>query len=232
MPCRILLPLLLLTASAGVAFAQAVDAITDLAQLRATALDTAATYTGRPAAQLDVATLDPRLRLLACPTPLAGKVTPGARTAARLTIEVSCAEPAWRVFVPVRIVARERVVVAARTLAPRTALTSADLEVVERELGSLTSGYFRQPDELLGSLPVRALGAGEVLTPALVRPGMLVRRGQRVTLLAQAAGLTVRMAGEAQSDGGLNQRIRVRNLSSERQVEGVVRSADTVEIGL
>jgi flagella basal body P-ring formation protein FlgA len=195
-------------------------------------LRTAATHTGRAENDLKVATLDPRLRLLACPEPLAGRVAPGGRSAARLTVEVSCAAPSWRVFIPVVITANEKVVVVVHTIAPRTELKAADLAIVDRELGSLAGGYFRQTEELVGYLATRALGPGEVITPAMVRPGTVVRRGQRVMLIAQAGGLTVRMAGEAQSDGGLNQRVRVRNLSSERQVEGIVRSADIVEIGL
>jgi flagella basal body P-ring formation protein FlgA len=44
--------------------------------------------------------------------------------------------------------------------------------------------------------------------------------------------MRVRMAGTALADGAEGQRITVRNLSSSREVEGVVRSAQTVEIML
>ena len=58
----------------------------------------------------------------------------------------------------------------------------------------------------------------------------LVTRGQQVTLEVGADTMNIRMAGEALDEAALGQRVRVRNLSSERVVEGVVRSAQVVEV--
>jgi flagella basal body P-ring formation protein FlgA len=57
-----------------------------------------------------------------------------------------------------------------------------------------------------------------------------VQRGQTVTLIADVGGLSVRMSGRALSDGLINQRIRVENLSSGKVVEGIARSEQVVEI--
>ena len=51
-----------------------------------------------------------------------------------------------------------------------------------------------------------------------------------MTLLADAGGISVRMAGRALSDGLMNQRVRVQNLSSGKIVEGIARSEQVVEI--
>ncbi|MEL7187378.1 MAG: flagellar basal body P-ring formation chaperone FlgA, partial [Pseudomonadota bacterium] len=58
----------------------------------------------------------------------------------------------------------------------------------------------------------------------------IVRRGQSVTLVASAGGISVNMNGVALTDGGLNQRIRVENMHSGRIVEGIVRSREHVEV--
>jgi flagella basal body P-ring formation protein FlgA len=57
-----------------------------------------------------------------------------------------------------------------------------------------------------------------------------VLRGQTVTLVADAGGIMVRMAGRALTDGLVNQRVRVQNLSSGKIVEGIARSEQVVEI--
>ena len=57
-----------------------------------------------------------------------------------------------------------------------------------------------------------------------------VQRGQSVTLVADAGGMSVRMAGRALADGLINQRVKVQNLSSGKIVEGIARSEQTVEI--
>jgi flagellar basal body P-ring formation protein FlgA len=51
-----------------------------------------------------------------------------------------------------------------------------------------------------------------------------------VTLIADAGGISVRMAGRVLSDGLMNQRVRVQNLSSGKIVEGIARSEQIVEI--
>jgi len=51
-----------------------------------------------------------------------------------------------------------------------------------------------------------------------------------VTLRAQTNALQIRVAGKALMDGALGQRIRVQNTASGRVVEGLVRSAELVEV--
>jgi flagella basal body P-ring formation protein FlgA len=203
-----------------------------LARIAAIARATAVASTGRPAAEIEVAPLDSRLRLPACEAAPVGRLTPGTRSAAQLTIEVHCAAPAWRQFVAVRVNALERVVIAARPLARLQVVTAEDLAVLPRELASLPAGYFRTAEEVLGHIAQRNVGAGEALSPGAVRAPPLVRRGQSVTLLVRDGGLYVRATGVVLADAGLAERVRVRNVSSSRLVEGVVRSADTVEVSL
>ncbi|MCU0976195.1 MAG: flagellar basal body P-ring formation protein FlgA [Steroidobacteraceae bacterium] len=176
------------------------------------------------------ARVDPRLRLARCSRPLAAKAAPGSRAGGRATIEVSCPSPAWRVFVPVSIAAQVPVVVAARPLPLGVALAAEDLVLAERDLHALPRGYYTRIEDAVGLEVGRAIGAGEALTPAVARAGTVVRRGQQVILLARADGISVRMKGEALADGGVGHRVRVRNLSSAREVEGIVRSAGVVEV--
>jgi flagella basal body P-ring formation protein FlgA len=60
---------------------------------------------------------------------------------------------------------------------------------------------------------------------------VLIRRGQRVTLIARTGGFEVRALGEAVADAGPTGRIRVQNLSSLKVIEGQAESADTVRVG-
>ena len=60
----------------------------------------------------------------------------------------------------------------------------------------------------------------------------VIHRGQQVTLIAGSEGFQVRMNAIALSDGRISERIRVQNLSSQRVVEGVVRSDSVVEVPL
>ena len=74
--------------------------------------------------------------------------------------------------------------------------------------------------------------AGTALTVDLLNADVLIRRGQRVTLVAAVGGLEVRVQGEALTDAQPDGRIRVANLTSRRVVEGQVESRDSVRVGL
>ncbi len=224
-----LVALALLAASAA---ARADPPLESPQRLAALARAAAAQASGRAASELEVGTIDPRLRLPACTTPPAARLAPGTRSPAQLTVELRCTTPPWRQYVAVRIHAQEPVVVAARPLGRLTAVTADDLAVAERDLGSLPAGYFRRAEDVVGRIAQRTIGAGEVLVPGAVRPPPLVRRGQSVTVIAHAGALAVRTAGIVEADAGLAERVRVRNAVTGRPVEGVVRSSDTVEVAL
>ena len=71
---------------------------------------------------------------------------------------------------------------------------------------------------------------GQALTAGLLSAATLVRRGQQVSVDAQAGGIQVRMAGVARSDGALGDIIDVENATSGRVVQAVVRSEKSVEV--
>ncbi len=201
-------------------------------RIAAAARAAAGLATGRPASELEVATIDPRLRLPECESQPAGHPAPGTRSAAQLTIEVRCPAPSWREYVSVRVREQESVVIAARPLSRLQPVTADDVEVVPRELAGLPAGYFRHAEDVLGRLPERNIGAGEVLDPRLVHSPPIIHRGQSVTVIVRAGGLSVRTSGIALADAGQDERVRVRNVSSARLLEGVARTADTVEVAV
>ncbi|MFO1406029.1 MAG: flagellar basal body P-ring formation chaperone FlgA [Steroidobacteraceae bacterium] len=169
-------------------------------------------------------------RLAGCPVPLhadAGPVRPGVN---RLSVRVECdGPPSWRVWVPVALAIREPMVVARRDLARDALLTAADVEVVER-VPDGPGRWVRDPGELVGRRLGEPVAAGTPLQSGATRADRLVVRGQQVTISTAVGSLAVTARGIAQSDGGLGARIRVRSLSSNRVVEGIVRSSEVVEV--
>lgn len=175
--------------------------------------------------------LDARLRLQRCDGVLEAFRPPGGRTTGNTTVGVRCTgSQRWKLYVPVRVEARAQVLVARRPLARGTRLDAADLVQAEHDLTSLPYGYFRDLAALTGRELRRPVGAGTVILPSMVAEPQLVRRGQTVVLSARQSGVQISMQGRALADGALQQRIRVENLSSGRVIEGVVRSAERVEV--
>ncbi len=183
--------------------------------------------------EVGVGRLDPRLRVPRCDRGLEAFLPAGSRLPGMATVGVRCAGPhPWLVYVPVTVRLYEEVLVARRNLPRGTRLEADDLELARRDVAPLTGGYLRDPAAARGKVLRRPVALGQVLAPGWLKAETLVRRGERVTLLARGGGMEVRMAGRALRDGAEGERIPVRNLSSRRVVEGQVVARSTVEVPL
>lgn len=176
--------------------------------------------------------MDPRLRLAPCATALTATLPASAGASARTTVGVKCALPGWTVYVPVRVETELQALVLRQAMPRNAPVTAADIEVRTQRVPGLSATYINNVEQLAGRHLKRAAPAGTALTVELLAADVLVRRGQRVTLLASVGGIEVRAQGEAVQDAGPNGRVRVLNLNSRRIVEGQVESSDTVRVSL
>lgn len=177
--------------------------------------------------------LDPRLRLVQCGKPLSAAIAGDGQPRAHTTVAVHCdGATRWTVYVNVTINSEFPVLVARHALSRDAEVGAADFEPERRQLPGLTTDYVTDPAALVGQRLRRPVASGEALTLAALTPANVIHRGQEVTLIAGSAGFEVRMRAVALSDGRLADRIRVQNSSSQRVVEGIVRSSSVVEVPL
>ena len=174
-----------------------------------------------PGAQ-DEAALDPAQRLPRGAAPLA------ARPNGAASVEVSCAAPAWRLFVPVSVRRSQSVLVLTRNLGPGEAVGAGDFTVQARDATRLVSGVIADPAQAVGRVARRPLLAGSVLSSADVASAVRIRNGDSVDLVSRSGGIEVRVAGRALGSAGENERLNVENLSSRKIVQGVVDASGAV----
>jgi flagella basal body P-ring formation protein FlgA len=176
--------------------------------------------------------IDRRVRLRQCEEDLEGFLPPGRDLSGRqTTVGVRCPGPVqWRIFVSVRLSVMVPVVVATTPLQRGAVVPESALGLAERDTGGLQRNYFTDPDRVQGMRLRQNLAPGTVLQPRHLEIHRLVRRGQRLRLIARSDSVQVSMAGKALEDGARGQRIRVENLSSGKELEGVVTDEATVEI--
>jgi flagella basal body P-ring formation protein FlgA len=205
----------------------------DIAQLEALAKSEAAVQFPRltDRQRFLVGPIEPHLQFEKCNRPIGAILASPQHMKDRLTIELRCQDPKpWHLYVPVRIVGTSPVAVAVHAIVAGTVLKSSDLKVEEHDVSELPLGFLDDPDIAVGLTAARPIAGGAYITNQLLVAAKAVQRGQSVTLLADAGGISVRMAGRALSDGLMNQRVRVQNLSSGKIVEGIARSEQVVEI--
>jgi flagella basal body P-ring formation protein FlgA len=175
--------------------------------------------------------LDARLRLAACAS-LQGFLPGGVTVSARTTVGVRCTSPVWSVYVPVTVESELSILVLKSAAARGAQLRPEDVELRQLRVPGFPTAYLSDVAALHGRHLKSAAGPGTALTADLLVQDILVKRGQRVTLLAVVGGIEVRASGEAVSDATPTGRVKVQNLSSQKIVEGQVETADRVRISL
>jgi flagella basal body P-ring formation protein FlgA len=181
--------------------------------------------------QIEVGRLDPRLRLHRCDQAIEAFYPPGSNRHGNTTVGVRCnGSTPWSLYVPVRVLDMQTVIVAARNLPAGGLIDESDLGIETRDVTRLQGDYFNDIDQLVGKQLAHPLSAGQVMATRHIRVPNAIKRGQRVTLLANQNGFEVRMSGTAMDDAGVGERIRVKNLTSSRVVEGVVNEDGSIVV--
>lgn len=167
--------------------------------------------------------LDSRLRLAACDEELETFSPYSRKNRSRITVGVRCnAEDGWTLYVPVSLSLIKEIVVAGRELPKNTVITSADIKTEPRDVAKMHRGYIDNPRQAVGKVVKRRIHAGASLTPGQLNIQHAVKKGSQVVIVAQIGTLVVRMNGKALTNGAIGERIRVKNTSSDRQIEATV----------
>jgi flagella basal body P-ring formation protein FlgA len=175
--------------------------------------------------------IEPNLQLERCRQPVKAALSSPHHMQDRATIELRCQNlKPWHLYVQVRIVGTSSVAVAEHAIVAGSVLTAKDMRVEQHDISELPLGFLDDPAIAVGLTASRPIAGGAFLTNQQLLAAKAVQRGQSVTLIADAGGISVRMAGKALTDGLVNQRVRVQNLSSGKIVEGIARSEQLVEI--
>ena len=107
----------------------------------------------------------------------------------------------WTVFVPGQVRLYRQVVIASRPLKRDNLLTEMDVLLAERDVGLLNQGYLTSLQQAIGKKLTRALLPDQVLAPVHVQQAEVIRKGDQVVISARSGGISVRMPGEALTDG-------------------------------
>ncbi|HEY9052435.1 MAG TPA: flagellar basal body P-ring formation chaperone FlgA [Gammaproteobacteria bacterium] len=181
--------------------------------------------------EINVGHIDSRLQLHACDAPLETFLAPGHKTLGKTTVGVRCQSPKpWALYVPANIDRYALVYQTTGALPKGHILRQQDINTIKANLARLNYGYFTDKNALIGKQTSRRISQTKILTPNLVKDPLLVKRGENVDLIAESGHYAIRMSGQAMMNGSRGDRIRVKNLSSQRIIEGVVTERGEVTV--
>lgn len=175
--------------------------------------------------------LDSRLKLSQCPLPLTTTLAPGSRFAGKTTVHLRCnSTTPWTIYVSAKIKLFGKVIQTATPLTKGHIINKHDLIATEQDLSTIKYGYFTDTEYLIGKQLKRRLPQNKIIKANYVKAPTLVKRGELVTIIAKNTGYSVKMTGTAMGTGGHGDRIRVKNSSSNRIIEGTIKAVGIVSI--
>lgn len=182
---------------------------------------------------IEVGQLDSRLNLPSCTMALNYRLHGKALQPGKLLVKVNCpGQNAWSVYVPAQLRAFKKVAVLKQATTRNTRIKREQVYFEERDLSTISNFYIDDPRQLEDMVVSRNLAAGSVLSARNLQPAKVVKRGQEVTILAQAGPVQVSMVGIAKSDGRKGQQIRVKNQRSGRIIRATVVDDQLVQVVL
>ncbi|MCK6190394.1 flagellar basal body P-ring formation chaperone FlgA [Pseudomonas sp. EYE_354] len=183
--------------------------------------------------EIQVNQLDPRLRMPMCDKELTATLESPAQPIGRVTVRVRCdGTSPWTVFVPAQVKLFRDVVVVARPLKRTGIIGFEDIVLRERDISLINQGYLTSVDQAVGQRLTRPVVTDQVLTLVHLEQAEVIRKGDQVVISASSGGLSVKMPGEALSNGGMSEQIRVKNLNSNRVIKARVTAPGQVEVAL
>jgi len=125
------------------------------------------------------------------------------------------------------LISTRTVVIARRNLMRGELLDPAALEVVELDARALPADHLSSPQGLEQGEMTGLVRAGEPLRASMVKPALMVRKGQSVLLSVARSGIEINVQVEALEDARLGDQVKLRNPDSGKALAGMVTGRGT-----
>ena len=176
--------------------------------------------------------LDPSMNLPACPGGTIEVLSaPNVRLWGRSLIQLRCLKAAWLYNIPLIVRVYGDYVISTRYLQAGNRLSSSDMRVINGDLTSVQDDVIRAPKEADDRVLTRPIQMGMPIGLNDLRETAVIKVGDPVTILLKGRDFQVTGSGVAQSQGMINDMVRVR-LNDGQVLQGKVIRPGVVEMTL
>ncbi len=183
---------------------------------------------------IKVSQIDLRLKLAKCAPNKLKIYKPYKRAMEQTsTIAVKCYGPTlWSFYVPIDVEVLNNVVVTSKHIRRNQILTLNDVKVMKVNTMKLRQGFYTKLAEVVGQLARRTMYKNRVIKPNSLKVAKLILKGDLINITAAGSAIRVSVKGIALKGGKLGQHITVKNLTSNKIIEGKVIGKKEVLINL
>ncbi|HAW49463.1 TPA: flagella basal body P-ring formation protein FlgA [bacterium] len=121
------------------------------------------------------------------------------------------------------------VVVSLREIRPGEIMKKDDLRIENMEI-TKNIGYIEDLEKVIGKEAIRTILKGEAIKVSYFREPFCIKFGDNINIIKKGKGFYVQTVGKALSSGYAGKKIPVKNISSNKIVQGIVIDSNTVEV--
>lgn len=135
------------------------------------------------------------------------------------------------IWANIKMSLKKEVLVAKNTIKKYQAIQDGDLEAKIIKLNhSDYNSFFSDKNQILGKRSKINIKNGTILNLKMIEPIPAVKKGERINIVIENEKLRIVSIGETKEDGFLEKGIRVMNISSKKEISGILKDKDTVLI--
>jgi len=139
-------------------------------------------------------------------------------------------KPDKKVFVRADIRAFDRVVKSKRPYRKRHVIRANEVYSEKMDIRKIPNNAVKDPGKIIGKSLRRSIIANIPISEDMVEHSQVVKRGRMVVLIINRNGLRISTAGKIKEKGYVGSQVKAVNLSSNKEVMGVLVDEHTVEV--
>ena len=154
------------------------------------------------------------------------------------TVKAECFQPSqWEVFIPISHPEKNSAqippamgVIATRALLRGIPIIASDIELKAFPDNRLKSGHVKSLSYPIGMEPSQTIPKGALISINMLRPPVLVHKGDAVSIIFERNGISVTNEGIALEDGGLREKIKIQLPDTKKILSAIIQSPGVVKI--
>jgi len=138
--------------------------------------------------------------------------------------------PSKKAWATVKIEVETDAVVVLKPLNRNQTIENGDVHVVSMDKADLPTNYVSRLEDVVGKKTLRAMNPKEIFRTDVVELPPMVKRSDRVSIVAESDSIRITAVGEAKESGGRGERVKVTNLNSNKDIFARVLDSKTVRV--
>ena len=177
--------------------------------------------------RVSATSIDSRINIPTCESGYQFEASDASLRQTNVSVKITCPDNDWYLFTNIQAEQTKPVAIFTDVMSPGTLLTKDNIEIADIPIGRLRGSTFADIQRLEGARLKRRVRPGQVIGSNML---CFVCKGDSVTIVAETAGLQLKVSGIAKQDGNLGDSIRVENAASKKLVTARVTSTQQVTV--